>query len=52
MLKDKNHIKETNGIFKAIVANCILNRSIRFRKGEMFLVMKNKDFLLNDKSHI
>ena len=49
---DKNHIKETNGIFKAIAAKCILNRSIRLRKGEMFLFMKYKDFLLNNKNHI
>ena len=31
---------ETNRIFKTIVAKCILNRSIRFHKDEMFSVMK------------
>ena len=49
---DKNHIKETNGIFKTIAAKCILNRSIRLCKGEMFLLVKYKDFLLNNKNHI
>ena len=39
---------ETNRIFKTIVAKCILNRSIRFHKDEMFSVMKWKDFLLDN----
>ena len=43
---------ETNKIFKTIVAKCILNRSIRYRKGEMFSLMKYKDFFLNNKNHI
>ena len=30
---------ETNRIFKAILTKCILNRSIRFHKGEMFSVL-------------
>ena len=51
-LNDKNHIKETNTIFKIIVAKCILNRSIRFRKSEMFNVMKYKDFLTDNIDHI
>ena len=52
LLNDKNHIKETNTIFKIIVAKCILNRSIRFRKSEMFNVMKYKDFLTDNIDHI
>ena len=40
---------ETNKIFKTIVAKCILNRSIRYRKGEMLTLMKYKDFFLNNK---
>ena len=43
---------ETNKIFKTIFAKCILNRSIRYRKGEMFSLMKYKDFFLNNKNHI
>ena len=43
---------ETNEIFKTIVAKCILNRSIRYRKGEMFSLMKYIDFFLNNKNHI
>ena len=35
---------ETNRICKTIVAKCILNKSIIFRKGEMFSVMKYKRF--------
>ena len=42
---------ETNKIFKTIDAKCILNRSIRFRKREMFSVMKCKDFLLHNKNN-
>ena len=40
---------ETNKIFKTIVAKCILNRSIRYRKGEMLTLMKYKDVFLNNK---
>ena len=49
LLNDKNHIKETNTIFKIIVAKCILKR---FRKSEMFNVMKYKDFLTDNIDHI
>ena len=52
MLNDENRIKERNGIFKTIVTKCMLNRSIRFRKGEMRMVMKYKDFLLENIDHI
>ena len=47
MLTDKNRIKERNGIFKTSVTKCMLNKSIRFRKGEMFMVMKYNGFLPN-----
>ena len=43
---------ETNRIFENIVAKCILNRLIRFHKGEMFSVMKYKDFLLDNIDRI
>ena len=43
---------ETNWIFKPIVAKCILNSSIKFSKGEMLSVMKNKDCLLDYIDHI
>ena len=51
-LNDKNHIKETNTIFKIIVAKCILDKSIRFHKSEMLNVMKYKDFLTDNIDHI
>ena len=43
---------ETNTIFQTIVANCILNKSIRFSKGEVFSLMKYKNFLLDNKNDI
>ena len=43
---------ERNWIFTTIVAKCILNRSIRFRKEEMFSVIKYKDFLLDNINHV
>ena len=51
-LNDKNRIKKTNGVFKASVAKCMMNRSIRFRKGEIFTVMKYKEFLPGNIDHI
>ena len=47
MLNDKNRIKERNRIFKTSVTKCMLNKSIRFRKGEMLMVMKYNGFLPN-----
>ena len=52
VLNDKNRIKETNGIFKTSVTRCMLNRSIRFCKGEMFKIMKYKNFLPNHIKNI
>ena len=52
VLNDKNCIKKTNKIFKTSVAECMLNRPIRFHKGEMFSVIKYKDFLLDNIDHI
>ena len=43
---------ETNRISKPNVAKCILNSSIKFSKGEMLSVMKNKDCLLDYIDHI
>ena len=33
-LNNKNHIKETDGIFDVITAKCIVNISIKFRESE------------------
>ena len=52
VLNDKNLIKKINKIFKISVAECMLNRSIRFHKGEMFSVIKYEDFLLDNIDHI
>ena len=43
---------ERNWIFTTIILNSILNRSITFRKEEMFSVIKYKDFLLDNIDHI
>ena len=43
---------ETNRIFQTIVAKCILNKSIRFSKGDVFSLMKYKNFLLDNKNDI
>ena len=45
-LNYKNHNEETNKSFKMCVAKCILNKSIRFLKGEMRMVMNAKIFCL------
>ena len=52
MYNDTNHIKETNMILKTSVTKCMLNRSVRFRKGEMSVLMKYKYFLLDHKNDI
>ena len=52
VLNDKNCAKDKNEIFKVSVTKCILNRSIKFRKGEMHMVKKYKDFLLDNKNDI
>ena len=52
MYNDKNNAKETNRNFKTSVTKCMLNRLIRFRKGEMSILIKNKDFLLDNKNDI
>ena len=51
-LHDKNRIKKTNQVFKASVAKCMMNRSIRFLNGEIFTVMKYKEFLPDNIDHI
>ena len=43
---------EANKILKTIFKKYILNRSIRFCKGEMFGVMKYKDLLLDNKNDV
>ena len=40
VLNNKNHIKETNEIFKTSFTKCMLNRSIKFLKDEMRIVKK------------
>ena len=52
MYNDKNNAKETNRIFKTRVTKCMPNRSVRFCKREMSMLIKTKDFLLDNKNDI
>ena len=52
MYDDKNHIKETNRVLKTSVTNCMLNRSTRFRKSDMSMLLKFKDFLLDNENDV
>ena len=52
MYNDKNNAKETNRIFKTRVTKFMPNRSVRFCKREMSMLIKTKDFLLDNKNDI
>ena len=47
-----NDNKKANGIFKEIITRCIVSRTIRFREGEISMVMKYEYFLLDNKNDI